>query len=1132
VGCCVGCGTGRGRRFVNLGHVEEEAVRRFLSREEVVARVLEATAGDPVNLEAALALLPRSANELLLRRIEVGGEEARALLEVLAVRGRPMSPELLLRLAAQDRGEGGAQGRQVSALLEAGILRRKVSQGQMEVSFGEDRAWALLYEAIPEGRRQRLHGLVGALLLERREHGHQVEVEEVAAHFLRSDRSEEALRLALEAAERLYAGFAFERARQFLEQARGLTADAEALDEIEGRLIEIAQSLGEPKRALFYCGQLKKRRAAQGQASVYRRIGKILLGMGRYDLAERALARAVSLLGPEGARGEVVLALSLTAEALYGRGQYDRAVEVCQEGLSALSGVAAAEEADRLRAELNNTLGKVCLFREDYAQAASYFERNSALAQARGWLEERFRALFNLGTIAVSRRDYEGAEGIFLQCLSFGQRTANPLRRAFALMNLGVIYQQTQRYGEAIDHYLHALASFKKSGNDLQFAVTALNLADIYGVLGDLPKARALIEAALELTRAGEMRYFFARACSVRGQIALREGDAGAALGSFLEAREGSSNAGRTYRARITMHIARAHHALGQRQERDRWLEQVDRGDETAGGQELRGDFALYKAWMLADDGDFAGAEVEARQARALLASLGLLDRLWMADFQLGRSCRGLGRAGEARLHAQEAQRQVEALRARVPEALLERFDQTAEREALARLQRALERNGPFEEAELREALEASVEAEPAREPGPAVAAVRVGDPVAPGLRSWRRQFGAIVGEDARLHHLFRMVEKVASSDSTVLLNGESGTGKELFAELIHQRSARAQGPLVKVNCAAFVETLLLSELFGHEKGAFTGALHRKMGRFEMANGGTIFLDEIGDISSNTQVALLRVLQEREIERVGGAGAIGVDVRVVAATNRNLEEMVRQGSFRLDLYYRLKGVALELPALRERRGDIPLLVRHFTERYVEDEAVHRYFSHDALRLLAGYNWPGNIRELENFVRSMLLFVDEAVITEAHIREFGEFFAEGEMSAEPPTLAFAAGWWGSEEVEAVEVVEDGTEAAFAPLQVSGDARSALEEEEVVREGVLLSSLEGEGLERALIERVVTEGMSLQDLKHRLEIECIKRALLQTEGNITHAAALLQMKRPRLSQIINAHEELEELRRTLG
>ncbi|CAN0596161.1 unnamed protein product, partial [Laminaria digitata] len=172
---------------------------------------------------------------------------------------------------------------------------------------------------------------------------------------------------------------------------------------------------------------------------------------------------------------------------------------------------------------------------------------------------------------------------------------------------------------------------------------------------------------------------------------------------------------------------------------------------------------------------------------------------------------------------------------------------------------------------------------------------------------AWRERYSAIVGESPRLHQIFKVIDRVADSDTTMLLLGESGTGKELIAESIHAQSKRRNKPLIKVNCAAFVESLLMSELFGHEKGSFTGAGQQKIGRFELADGGTIFLDEIADITPQTQVALLRVLQERQFERVGGTETIDLDVRVVCATNKNLEEMVEEGTFRLDLYYRLKG---------------------------------------------------------------------------------------------------------------------------------------------------------------------------------------------------------------------------------
>lgn len=231
-----------------------------------------------------------------------------------------------------------------------------------------------------------------------------------------------------------------------------------------------------------------------------------------------------------------------------------------------------------------------------------------------------------------------------------------------------------------------------------------------------------------------------------------------------------------------------------------------------------------------------------------------------------------------------------------------------------------------------------------------------------------RRGIHGIIGRNRSMQEIYELVEQLTDSDATVLVLGESGTGKELVAAAIHHGSQRADGPFVKVNCAALSESLLESELFGHVKGAFTGAIRDKVGRFELAQGGTIFLDEIGDISPEVQVKLLRVLQEREIERVGGTETINVDCRIIAATHRDLSRAISEGRFRDDLYYRLNVMPIEVPPLRQRRDDIPLLVDHFVDlfrartgrpiRFVDDEALH---------LLTDYPWPGNVRELENAI---------------------------------------------------------------------------------------------------------------------------------------------------------------------
>ena len=242
-----------------------------------------------------------------------------------------------------------------------------------------------------------------------------------------------------------------------------------------------------------------------------------------------------------------------------------------------------------------------------------------------------------------------------------------------------------------------------------------------------------------------------------------------------------------------------------------------------------------------------------------------------------------------------------------------------------------------------------------------------------------------IVGDSAPMQKILSRVERAAGSDSTVFIHGESGTGKELVARALHKASPRAEGPFVKVNCSALAESLLESELFGHEKGAFTGAHKQRMGRFELADGGTIFLDEIGDIGHAIQLKLLRVIQEREFERVGGEKTLSTDVRVVTATNRDLREAVEEGEFREDLFYRLHIIPIELPPLRERPGDIEPLVRHFIEKLgPRTRSSATDIDEEAMSLLKRYSWPGNVRELENVIEHALVFADSQVITRSEL----------------------------------------------------------------------------------------------------------------------------------------------------
>jgi nitrogen regulation protein NR(I) len=331
------------------------------------------------------------------------------------------------------------------------------------------------------------------------------------------------------------------------------------------------------------------------------------------------------------------------------------------------------------------------------------------------------------------------------------------------------------------------------------------------------------------------------------------------------------------------------------------------------------------------------------------------------------------------------------------------------------------------------------------------------------GDDSVRGRFG-LVGDSNEMQAVFEIIDKVADTPSTVLITGESGTGKELVAKALHENSSRNHGPFIKINCAAIPKTLMESELFGYEKGAFTGATSSKPGRFELADAGTLFLDEIGEIPVEMQVKLLRAIQESEFERVGGLKTIKVDVRLITATNRDLEAEIKSGNFREDLFYRLNVVPLTIPPLRRRRGDIPHLVRHiirkFNERLKKNVTA---IADDALAALEAHNWPGNIRELENVLERTILFCKSDVIARVDLPD--EIAAHGAPGTPAPATE-------PDDDDAVEPVA---------AELSGDA-------------------------------------SLKDIVRaetsRVEREVIAKALDETNGNVTQAARLLKISRKSL------------------
>jgi sigma-54 specific flagellar transcriptional regulator A len=325
--------------------------------------------------------------------------------------------------------------------------------------------------------------------------------------------------------------------------------------------------------------------------------------------------------------------------------------------------------------------------------------------------------------------------------------------------------------------------------------------------------------------------------------------------------------------------------------------------------------------------------------------------------------------------------------------------------------------------------------------------------------------FRSLVGSSAGVARVRKLIEQVSTSDANVLILGESGTGKEVVARNVHYFSARRDKPFVPINCGAIPAELLESELFGHEKGAFTGAISSRQGRFELADGGTLFLDEIGDMSLHMQVKLLRVLQERVFERVGGNRSIRTDVRIIAATHRNLEELITEGKFREDLFYRLNVFPIEMPPLRERREDVALLIEELVRRYQSEKKVSLKLTHSAVQALSAYHWPGNVRELSNLIERLAILYPNGIVD---MRELPEKF-RGNL----PAMASNA------------VVEPAASMA-AELPVHP-----------------LS-----------LPRLPREGLDLREHLNNLELSLIKQALEEAGGVVAHAAERLRLRRTTL------------------
>jgi sigma-54 specific flagellar transcriptional regulator A len=700
------------------------------------------------------------------------------------------------------------------------------------------------------------------------------------------------------------------------------------------------------------------------------------------------------------------------------------------------------------------------LARGAWIDAERHFATDACEAACQGDVTCELRARLNRAIALLSSGRRDEARAMLNEVLVEGERAGEPRAVSFALQNLATIAILKHEYTDALRLAEQAIDVCRAVGEKIALARLIANLAELrlrLGLVAEADQALAFGRKAcgpsIPASRAAHFALVAARVRLARGNTLEAAAEVAAALAAVGASSDGAK-LGECYRiaARIALEdgdLARMAHALEKARaaansagaKAEVTLLEAHRA-RAAGEPYLEIGLEALELVRSADDGELA------REAHTLLAR---------ARFDADDSA-------AARAHVAAALALQACVADALPDELRARFLARRDLAELARL--AAHRDEPQDDA-------------------------RSGDGrVRPSARP-DAQARTIVGKDPTIVALLAAVQKIGPSDATVLVHGESGTGKELVADAIHRASDRRNGPLVKVNCAALVETLLLSELFGHEKGSFTGAASRRRGRFEMAEGGTLFLDEIGDISPRTQVALLRVLQEKTFERVGGVTQIQADVRIVCATHRDLKAMVARGEFREDLYYRLRGVVLEVPALRSRLGDLGAIADSILARVASERGVPvKRIAQGALAALKAHSWPGNVRELDNALRAAALFADGDVLA---TDDFSNNVESLRDLIAPPTLSSPSGIGA---------------ASVAPEMPIADVPPSTREQ-------------GGASTTEMAYASVRSGVSLSDMKRLIEKECIERALAESGGNITRAATLLGMKRPRLSQLVKQY-----------
>jgi transcriptional regulator with GAF, ATPase, and Fis domain/Tfp pilus assembly protein PilF len=1063
---------------VALSGLDLDGIRAYFARHEVAERLLDLTGGLPAVLEQVISSAPDShPHDLFLRRVQKLPTSEQDALLALAVLSEPASSDEVASILVQLRGQAPLDLLTRLQRLSSARLLSARTQHQLELfSFAREADREALLAHAPEADVRSLHRAWGHELLHK-----GAEPERIARHLLAADPEGEGLDAAERAAQALANRLAIDDAIEMYLKVLAHAPTA-SRGELHRKLAELYRAVADYPASLRHVGLWRRSLPADEKRRARAEAARVLVSMGRLVTAERLLRSVLGALSEIGEPARIdesdaasSRAYTELAEVLFLRGEYARALSWCERGLASLS------SSTELTLALRNTLGKVHLAQGGYDLAFESFGSNLAEARAKELVRQAAQALLNQGVVAHRRGDKRSAIALYRQALPDLDRKG----QAHALSNLGSLYAESGDFEAAVEHLTRALSAFSRAKRRKEVAHCSGNLARLYVFLGDLARADELREHMAQVASAVGDPYLQASATLIGAEISESRDELVEALAGYRRARTGfESLQSPRYAAEAALGAARAALGLGERASARLELtataiEQISSGSSSIAAERelVAGELAL-----IADE--LPEATRRLSKAKEILLAEPDLEGPYRVYALLSRLRSAAGDPAGAAADLARSARLLDELVARVPPLRRVGFVKLPRRAQIL-------------------ALSAEREITPAR----VQSALDLGSEPSDELAA------QMVGQCEAVQRVYRMLPKVARANTTVLIRGESGTGKELVAEAIHRGSARRDMPLVKVNCAAMVEELLMSELFGHEKGAFTGAVRERKGRFELAEGGTIFLDEIGDISPKMQVALLRVLQEREFERVGGTRTLRVDVRVVCATNRDLEAMIARGQFRQDLYYRLKGVVIELPALRERGDDLSLLCSHFLGKIARERGEEvRSLSPEALELLRRYSFPGNVRELENVIGSATLFAQGRVVTVEsfdHLPELRDLAHSPGVSTPSSTSS-----------PLTANVAIASAVPPAPTMKIGNGTNHVEESNGRSQEATNEALD-------YFELARRRGIGLKDLRHEIEMQCISRALGEAKGNISEAARLLKMKRSRLSQIVNSEISLRAL-----